>query len=709
MKKIIFLYLFCTVLIFGENISVNDDNKIGLVLSGGGAKGLAHIGLLKVLDEEKIPVDYVVGTSIGSIIGALYSMGYSGEEIEKIIMSRNWINYFNDTITRENELVENKEDKDKYFLSLSFEHGKMYIPKGAVKGQNIDKVLEELYINAKDINDFSKLPIPFACVATDSETGSTVVFKKGYLPEVIRASMSLPGILNPVEIDGKLLLDGGLSNNFPVSVALDMGANYIIGSDVIKTLSNKENLNNALLIMNQIMSYKKTETTENEKKKVDILVTPNISKFNLLSFSNAKDIIDEGEKAAREKIDELKKLKNEEKYNEIKKNKIKITDKFQINEISISDSQSMKEKSIKKIIGLKLPAEISVADLNSIIDKLYNLGVFSKVNYKIIGTTLKIEIEDDINKEIKFGFNYNTSTKGDLFFKFIRKDPYFYGDKISAEVLLGKDEIAKMENTRYVGPLNKLGFSLITNYSNIEDYSFISDETRINKSNVSSFSLDFMIGTFLSNLQVVGAGLKKEYVNTDSQNTLDSNKKEYELAYLKYIYDSLDNKYYPKKGTYIEGILNHRLGNNNASGVYNYKLKFNKPIEISKKLSINLGAESNYAKLEETSPLYMPSVGGIYSRQNSIPFWGLNASEYFSDSITTNFIEAFYEWKPYRYSVLRLNQAFLKPNSLYKDDYIIGGGIGFGVKTPIGPVELIFSKSNKENMIGYFNIGYFFQ
>ena len=700
-------YIF-KFLIFGEDFIINDNNKIGLVLSGGGAKGLAHIGPLKILDEEKIPVDYIVGTSIGSIIGALYSMGYSGEEIEKIILSRNWLNYFNDTIARENELVENKVDKDKYLATLSFEKGKLYIPKGAVKGQNIDKVLEELYIGAKDINDFSKLPIPFACVATDSETGNPVIFTKGYLPEAIRSSMSLPGLLDPVEIDGKLLLDGGLSNNFPVSVALDMGADFIIGSDVIKSLSNKYNLNNALLIMNQIVSYKKSKIVEEEKKKVTVLVTPNISKFNLLSFSNAEEIIDEGERASREKIDQLLKFKNEKKYAEIRKNKIEKPDKFQINDIVINNSKSMNSKNLKKIIGLNLPTELSTDDLNKLIDKLYNLNIFSKVNYKISGTTLKINVEDSLDKEIKFGFNYNNSTKGDLFFKFIKKDPYFYGDKITGELLLGKDEIAKIESTKYIGPLNKLGLSFGVNYSNIEDYSFVNENELISKFNLNLFNLDFMIGTFLSNSQMIGLGVKKEFLNTNFQNINDYDKSNYEFLYLKYIYDSLDNIYYPKKGMYIESLFNHCLNDKEDPIVYSYKFKINKPFQISEKLSLNIGAEKDFIGADNPSPLYMPSLGGIYSRQNSTPFWGLDSADYFSHSIFSSFAELHYEWKPYRYSILRINQGFLSPNSLYNDNSILGGGLGFGLKTPIGPIQFIISKSNKKDIVGYFNLGYFF-
>ena len=164
-KLSVIMFLIFSNFLFSNEIIVEDNNKIGLVLSGGGAKGFAHIGLLKILDEEKIPVDYIVGTSMGSIIGALYSMGYSANEIEEIVLSRDWLSYFSDLISRENELIENKEDRDKYIMSLSLDNWKLSLPKGAIRGQTIDKILEELYLNTKDIDDFSKLPIPFACVA----------------------------------------------------------------------------------------------------------------------------------------------------------------------------------------------------------------------------------------------------------------------------------------------------------------------------------------------------------------------------------------------------------------------------------------------------------------------------------------------------------------------------------------------------------------
>ena len=710
-RLILVIYLFCFNFLFSETIN---NKKIGLVLSGGGAKGFAHIGLLKVLDEEKIPIDYVVGTSMGSIIGALYSMGYSALEIENIILTRDWLSYFDDTISRKNELIENKEDKDKYALSLVKENWRLNLPKGAIKGQSIDKVLEELFLNAKDIKDFSQLPIPFACVATDAATGKEVVFTKGYLTNGIRASMSLPGLLDPVEIDGKLLLDGGLANNFPASVALDLGADYLIGEEVLGDLKRKEELDSAIAIMDQALAYKRVDVTNLEKKKIDILIQPDTSEYNIFSFSKAKEIIDAGEKAAREKIDQLKKLRNEEKFESIKSKKLETNANFLIEKIDIRGNKKLDSNMISKMLGLKLPAQMSVEDFNKLIDNLYNSRLFSKVNYKVIGTTLDIRVEEEFANELKVGFNYNDTTKGELFLKIINKGSKLYGNKSSLEFLLGKDEVIKLQNMWYVGPIKKLGISLNTNYSNVENYSLMMNRNKILDYNVNILNLDLMIGTFLSNSQMVALGIKKEYLDIESNtispnNEINKAKLDYELVYLKYLLDSIDDKYYPKEGAYFEGQLSYYAGDNlNKLEFSNYKLKFNKPIRLSKDLTLNIGAEKAQINNSYNTPAYIPALGGIYNRQNSITFWGLHPSEYRSDKIFTGFGEFLYKLDSNKYIVTRVNYASLNPYEKYTENSIFGGGIGIGIKTPIGPIQLILSQSNKEDLMGYLNLGYNF-
>ncbi len=712
-RKLLCIYLLFVNIVFCEENNGSGKSTLGIVLSGGGAKGFAHIGVLKVLDEEKVPVDYIVGTSMGSIIGAFYAMGYSGKEIEEIILNKQWINYFNDFILREEDLIENKVDRDRYAFSFPLKDWKLELPKGVVKGQNIDNVLSELYLDAKDIDDFSKLPIPFACVATDVETGKEVVLNKGYLPDSIRASMSLPSLLSPIEIDNKLLIDGGVVNNFPASVALDMGANYLIGIDIGGRLKKKEEISNFIDIINQTANYKKVEATNEARKKINLLLLPDMSEYELLSFDKAKEIIAEGERVARDQLEEIRKFKDEKRFNEIKSKKVKKIDKFLINDLIIKGNKNFDEKTIKKIIDIKLPIEFTREEISALIDKIYKFRFFSKVDYTIVGTKLIINVNEVANKELKLGFNYDNYNKGEFYVKAIGKGLGYSGNKSSIEALVGKNEVLKLENTWYIGALNKFGYSLSTEYSNIEDFSIFYNEQKLLEFNLGILNVNFMLGNFLSNHQMIGLGIKREYFSIESNTLINMNdiskyKSDYNLIYLRYLYDSLDNKYFPKKGNYMNLEIQYsdkELGNLDFS---RYTVKFNKPLKLNNKIILNTGGEGALIEGETGAPYYIPRLGGFYNRENSISFWGLETSSQITDKVFSGFGELFYEYKPSRYLILRYNMAFLNPNEVYTKKVIAGGGVGIGVKTPLGPIQLTLATSNKEDIIGYLNIGYNF-
>ena len=216
--------------------------RVGLALSGGGAKGFAHIGVLKVLESAGVPIDCISGTSMGSIVGALYAIGYSVDEIEAIALESDWEDIFSDAITRRDRPIEQKLVEDRYLLSLPLVGTKIGLPRGLIAGQKVSALLDRLTLPVHGQTSFRELPIPFSCVATDIVTGEAVVLDSGFLPEAIRASMAIPSAFTPVEIDGRLLVDGMLVRNFPVQDVIDLGADlvvgsklYIIGSLLVKT------------------------------------------------------------------------------------------------------------------------------------------------------------------------------------------------------------------------------------------------------------------------------------------------------------------------------------------------------------------------------------------------------------------------------------------------------------------------------------------
>ncbi|MDH4185722.1 MAG: patatin-like phospholipase family protein, partial [Nitrospira sp.] len=285
--------------------------KIGLVLGGGGAKGSAHIGVLKVLEELKIPVDYIVGTSMGAIVGALYASGLSAGELEKVLTSIDWDDVFSgDPDRQEIDYRRKREDYEILTgLSLGIKDGKIVMPKGLVKDQKVNVLFETLMLHTSAIDDFDKLPVPYRAVAADLETGEMVVLKSGRLADAARASMSVPGAFPPMELDGRLLIDGGIVRNLPIDIVREMGADIIICSDVDKPLPMRKDIGGSFQILNQMIDIMMKKNVKEQIKTLgpqDVYIKPELGNLGSTDFGKAAEISRLGEKAAREEIDSLK-------------------------------------------------------------------------------------------------------------------------------------------------------------------------------------------------------------------------------------------------------------------------------------------------------------------------------------------------------------------------------------------------------------------
>ena len=285
--------------------------KIGLVLGGGGAKGAAHIGVLKVMEEQKIPVDYIAGTSMGAIVAALYASGLSAGELEKVITAIDWKDVFSgDPDRRDIDYRRKQEDYDHLTkLSVGIKDGKVVTPKGLIKDQKVNVLFETLMLHTSGIDDFDKLPIPYRAVAADLETGEMVVLKGGRLADAARASMSVPGAFPPIELNGRLLIDGGIVRNLPVDIVREMGADIIICIDVDKPMATRKELGGSLSILNQMIDIMMKKNVKEQVKSLgpqDVYINPDLGELGSGDFDKAAEISRLGEKAARENIDSLK-------------------------------------------------------------------------------------------------------------------------------------------------------------------------------------------------------------------------------------------------------------------------------------------------------------------------------------------------------------------------------------------------------------------
>lgn len=279
--------------------------SIGLVLSGGGARGAAHIGVIKVLEELRIPIDFIAGTSMGSIIGGLYAAGISPEEMEREILAIDWQDAFRDSPARE-DLEYRRKFNDSAFLvrfQLGYRDGRFRLPKGFSSGQKLELILHRLTLRVNDVEDFDKLPIPFRAITTDMETGELVVLDSGKLYMAMRASMSVPGAFAPVEVQGRQLIDGGLISNLPIDVMQEIGPDIIIAVDISSPYSDPESIDSFLGVTDQVLRIMTRNNTDREILHIgpqDILITPELGDMSAADFAGAGEAVRIGEESARQ-------------------------------------------------------------------------------------------------------------------------------------------------------------------------------------------------------------------------------------------------------------------------------------------------------------------------------------------------------------------------------------------------------------------------
>lgn len=418
-KMIYVIFLFVLI---GKTVFTQEDKRIGLVLSGGTARGLAHVGILKVLEEEKVPVEYVTGTSMGSIIGGLYSVGYTPDEIEKIASEMDWLALFNDSIERKGKGISRNLIEDRNTMVLPMENFVPKIPSGAVGGKSASEKLNELFFGVAEVNDFKKFPKKFALVATDLNTGEGVMIDKGSIATAIRSSLSLPSVFNPVQAGERLYVDGGVVRNLPVQDIKVLGADYTIGVNVGEGFSKRdpEKLNIAGVISDS-MTIAGRQEVERQIRMLDLYMAPNLEKIESYDFVKVKEIIDAGEKVARENIESIRKLSNPEKFAELEEKRREFRkswkDEYTIRHVEIRGNKRYGEKYFNKYLPKNL-GTMKKSDMEKIVNELYGNGNFSTVYYEVKNNdTLVINVQEKAGDYLTFSGNVNnenmaTSTVG---------------------------------------------------------------------------------------------------------------------------------------------------------------------------------------------------------------------------------------------------------------------------------------------------------
>ena len=377
------------LLLFLSTWTLAEPLRTGLVLSGGGARGLAHIGVLKQLEEMNIPIDAIAGTSMGAVIGGLYAAGYSADELEQIALDLDWQATLSDTPLREDIPYRRKQD-DRDFLvkqRLTFKDGALSVPLGLLQGQNMGVVLESLLVHTNEIDDFDRLPIPFRAVATDIATGEAVVFDHGHLPLAIRASLALPGFFAPVEVDGRLLVDGVLSKNVPIDVARAMGVDRVIVVDIGTPLKSASELNSVLDIMDQTTTLLTRTNTERQLATLtdaDLLLQPALGDMGFSSFAETQQAIDAGAQSLSEAQGVLAFVAPP--GSDAGGNLASSRPQRQaiIHAVEVDNSGKVADEVVLSMIRQEVGEPLNLARLQTDMGTIYGTDYFSRVTYEVV-------------------------------------------------------------------------------------------------------------------------------------------------------------------------------------------------------------------------------------------------------------------------------------------------------------------------------------
>ena len=539
--------------------------KIGLVLSGGGAKGVAHIGVLKAMEEAGLTPDYITGTSMGSIMGGLYSIGYSADEMAEIVTTIDWDQVLTNKIPLDKVTFEEKDYYGRYLLDFYLKNKKLQFPSGVIDGQALIELFSEITRPVHDISDFNDFPIPFACVATNIVTGEPVVLNKGLLAMSMRASMAIPSFFTPVKIDGNLLVDGGLVRNMPVDEVKAMGADIVIGVFVSSDLNSEEELTSLVSILSQSAFINSAFDTREQLKKCNILIEPNLEGYSTGSFHDSPEILQRGMESGKEYYEIFKHLADSLKqFGPLHKVvKPAIQDSYIFDSIEIDGNKGITDDFIIGKMKLKAGKELSIEELNKRIEMTYGTQYFERVTYQILGEQghriLKINVVERPNIEFRFSYYYDSENKGGIIANATFRNVILNSSRLIFETDLSAQPKIFMNYFKYLGKKQNfaLGLSGLYNKNEFPFYDTTGVRTSVYSSEYVSGGIKLQSTNFRNS--TYGVELKWSSINLKPKVGIYNTPvvPGYEITQIKYSstifgafyrFNNLNDRYFPTRG-----------------------------------------------------------------------------------------------------------------------------------------------------------------
>lgn len=757
MRSILFLMLFLLL-----RVSYSQDQKVALVLSGGAAKGMAHIPLLKALDSLHLVPDVVVGNSMGSVVGGLYAMGYSGKEIEELADTVDWDRVLSNKIPFSYINPIEKDEYNKYILELPFQENSLSVPLGVIEGQELSLLLSRLTSRVDFESDFDKFPIPFRCVATDLTNGTLKVFEKGDVATAIRASMAIPTVFTPVEYEGSLLIDGGVLNNFPVNVAREMGMDIIIGSDVSGGFVERPESMMNLLVESSMISA--SILNEQQREGCDILIdhVPHLE-YESSDFYSAGEIIKNGEEAVVEKLDQLVKLVKEASKGEIKrKSSAERSASYEVSNVRFLDTSSDKKRLLQGRTLLD-SSNVTLDALERIVRISYGSRLYDKLNYRMasIGETyeLLVKTEERTPTMVKAGLHFDTERGAGIILNVTARDLLGTNSRALATVDLAQNPKIRLQYQQYFkdpkwwyrleGFRERVDQATYVSGRRSGDFQFDYAEAfaQLNR-DISNYTT--LSGALVYNRDSYRPGISPEAKNISADSVTD------EITTYRFqniggraaVYqNNLDHRYFPTKGREFRVVANYypfargRINwysnlrqdeRENLRHIFQFEVSWLENFQVGERLVIRPQFHAgsfftNDLSFYDIGTIRFFVLGGIDPRANKqyINFAGLREGELPVSQLTSASISAQWEFINRLYLIPSINAASIgagSPREYFRgfsefstdwqnnptNAFAYSFDLNLSVDTPIGPMQLQASKVNRvDNLRFYFSIGYF--
>ncbi len=742
MNKLILLLVIFSIPVPSFSQQLNTRPKIGVTLSGGGAKGLAHIGILKAIDSAGLNVDYLTGTSMGAIIASLYAVGYSGDQIEKMARKIDWDILLSNQLSLRSLSMEEKDEYGKYGVELPYINRRLQLPGGFLEGQELWFKFAELYYPVHQIKDFNKFSIPFKCIATDITTGQAVVLDQGDIATAVRASVAIPSLFTAVDYNGYKLVDGGLVRNFPVSDVKKMGADYVIGSSVAVGLSSKDKLNSALDMLLQLAFFKEAEDYKKEVPLCDIFIPQPIEEYSMGSFNSADRLIEIGLQEGRKLYPVFKHLADSlnQEYGDLPLaiNRLPKADSVYITSYEISGLNKTTKEFFIHAMGFSNNHLYSEKDIAKLIRRVFGTRYYSSVNYYLEpqadgAVKIKFSVKENPSSYAKLGLHYNPFSGISAIANLTTRDFFTRYSRSLATFNIGENLRIKGEHLQYFG-LRK-DIAIIPKFQ-LESFKINTYTDFVKSGQYRQIYYTGEIKGQYSGNRGFTTGIGTRYERIDFRPLIRSifeakGKNDFFTSFVYFNVNTTDKVLYPRRGFKI---------NSEFGLVYNQRPDvtfFSNGVPVTNTDSIGI-TYGNYQRMVLSADAYAPltrrltffilvqsginfnykqnlvnnfQIGGLTRTfRNQVLFAGLDETTVSSPSVAALLLGVNYRFSKNTYLMAKTNTAvdnFISADKqLQFDNWLTGYALTFAYNTPIGPLEFSLAYSDQsKKVITYVNFG----